>query len=205
MSDFSIERDLRAAAKARGAKVEDRGIGHFQIIGDRLVNYWPFSKTKTAHVKDAPSGAKHISIREAVALAFSAPPPAPADFSVASVKHKDIPKGFRKLSGLFKLQHGLCSLCAQPMELLNVSTLPKNERKRLFKDRDRVGMIATIDHTLPKSKARGIDNNTRAAHHACNGMKADLLIEPFPLPCFDSKRLPKIWLAPGVFIEMEAQ
>ncbi len=203
MSDAKIEKALLAAVKARGATLKDCGSGHFQIIGDWLVNYWPFSKAQTAHVKGAVSGQRHISPADAVAMAFSAPTPVP-DFSVASVKHKSLPKGFRKLSGLFKVQHGLCSLCAQPMELLNVNSLSKQERKRLFKDRDRVGMIATIDHTLPKSKAKGIDNNTRAAHHACNGVKADLLIEPFPLPCFDSKRLPKIWLAPGVFIDMEA-
>jgi hypothetical protein len=198
----SVENELRSAASARGAKVEDRGGGHFHIIGDMLVNYWPLSKSRTAHISGSAHGTKHVSIAEAVAMAFKvAPPPSPlAHLQPASNKP---PKGFRKVSGLFRKQGGLCSLCAQPMILVNMKTLPKPERKQLFKDRSRIALVATIDHTLPRSKARGVDNNQRAAHHACNGIKADQLIEPYPLPCYEAQPLPKIWLAPGVFLEME--
>lgn len=199
MTDAKIEKELRAAVVARGATLKDCGGGHFQILGDRLVNYWPFSKTRTAHIKDTPAGAKHIPIAVAVDMAFLKPVTAEAKAIVPKPT-----RGFRKVSHLFGLQRGLCSICAGPMKLVNIVAMPKPERKRFFKDSAAVAMVATIDHTLPKSLARGVDNNTRAAHHACNGVKGNQLLEPYPLPCYDKMPLPKIKLAPGVYLDMEA-
>ncbi len=71
---YNYEKDLLAAATARGAQVIDRGNGHFQIKGRLLVNYYPFSKTRTAYVAGTLHGDKHVSPTQAVAMAFDAPP-----------------------------------------------------------------------------------------------------------------------------------
>lgn len=70
----NIETDLRDAAAARGATVSDKGNGHFQIRGRLLVNYYPFSKRRTAYVAATTHGKEGVSPTEAVAMAFSAPP-----------------------------------------------------------------------------------------------------------------------------------
>lgn len=71
---MQYERDLRSAAKQRGAQVADCGNGHFQIRGRLLVNYYPSSKKRTAYVAGTTHGKTHVSPTEAVAMAFDAPP-----------------------------------------------------------------------------------------------------------------------------------
>lgn len=70
----NVETDLRDAAAARGATVQHLGNGHFQIRGRLLVNYYPWSKKRSAYVAATTHGVNHISPTEAVAMAFSAPP-----------------------------------------------------------------------------------------------------------------------------------
>lgn len=106
-----------------------------------------------------------------------------------------ISKGHRKVIHLFRIQGGLCSLCAGRMELVNFNALPKKFVRDLrANDPARFSLIASLDHTLPLSGFRGIENNTRAAHIGCNEAKHSQLVEPFPLPCFE---LPSIKLPSG--------
>ena len=66
--------DLLDAAAARGATVTDKGNGHYQVRGRLLVNYYPFSKRRTAYVAATTHGKEGVSPTEAVAMAFAAPP-----------------------------------------------------------------------------------------------------------------------------------
>ena len=73
----NLETDLRDAAAARGATVSEKGPGHYQIRGRLLVNYYPFSKKRTAYVAQTTHGKHHTSPTDAVAMAFAPPPIAP--------------------------------------------------------------------------------------------------------------------------------
>lgn len=73
----NIETDLRDAASDAGATVKDCGGGHYQIRGRLLVNYWPESKKRSAHVAGTTHGKHHVSPTEAVQMAFTPPPIAP--------------------------------------------------------------------------------------------------------------------------------
>lgn len=70
----NIETELRDAAAARGATVNARINGHFQIKGTLLVNYYPFAKTRTAYIAATTRGIRDATIEQAVAMAFEAPP-----------------------------------------------------------------------------------------------------------------------------------
>lgn len=73
----AVETSLRAAAAARGAVVKALGAGHFQIKGELLVNYYPFSRKRTAYISATTRGIQGATVDQAVALAFQ--PPAIAD------------------------------------------------------------------------------------------------------------------------------
>lgn len=61
---------LRRACAARDAKLELKGEGHFHIRGDRLVNYYPFSRRRTAYVPDETRTVYNVDPDQAVELAF---------------------------------------------------------------------------------------------------------------------------------------
>lgn len=76
MTDSIIERDdavrkqLFKAAKANGLYADEKGYGHFQIRGgQRLVNYYPFSKRQTAFVEGTTKGVPYCSIKDALKMA----------------------------------------------------------------------------------------------------------------------------------------
>jgi hypothetical protein len=63
--------ELFAAANARGAVVSEHAPGHFQIRGTFLVNYYPFSKRRSAFVHGTPTQTD-LTPSQAVELAFQA-------------------------------------------------------------------------------------------------------------------------------------
>ncbi len=59
----------------KGLTIEAKSLHHFQIKGGAfLVNYYPFSKDKTAYVAATKKGFKGVSPQRAVELALSPPP-----------------------------------------------------------------------------------------------------------------------------------
>ena len=65
---------LRKVAKERGATVEHKGNGHYQVKGALLVNWFPKSKSMTAYVAGTTSSKRGVSEPEqVVAMAFSQP------------------------------------------------------------------------------------------------------------------------------------
>lgn len=199
-------KELQAVAKKHGARVEHCGNGHFQIHGDWMVNYWPLSKKRTAHVHGQASGETHRSPAEAVALAYSkAHPCEPVPQKAKAVQETNAAaeqkegKGFKRLRAKFRAQGGLCSLCAGPMVLVNFIALKPAARRAAFAN----PIVATIDHDVPRLHGRAIDNNLRAAHKACNEIKGSELIEPYPLARYENPRPILLKLPDGKFVEME--
>jgi hypothetical protein len=69
---MSSKTTLQKLAAKRGLRIEERGPGHFQIIGGpSLVNYWPDPKRRSAHIVGATSGGRHgVTPEQAVEMAF---------------------------------------------------------------------------------------------------------------------------------------
>ena len=69
-------KSLAAIAAKRGLRVEERGLGHYQIIGGScLVNYYPESKRRSAYIAGETGKARHcISPQQAVEMAFEPAP-----------------------------------------------------------------------------------------------------------------------------------
>ena len=68
---------LEALAKKRGLRIEERGLGHYQIIGGScLVNYYPQSKRRSAYIAGSRAGeTRHfISPEKAIEMAFEPAP-----------------------------------------------------------------------------------------------------------------------------------
>jgi hypothetical protein len=56
-------------AFANGIQSTDFGNGHLQFVGKLTVNYWPFSKNRTAHIKDTKKTFANFSPLNAITLA----------------------------------------------------------------------------------------------------------------------------------------
>lgn len=67
---------LKKIAAKRGLRVEERGAGHFQIIGGScLVNYYPNSKRRSAYIAGTTGKARHgVTPQQAVEMAFEPAP-----------------------------------------------------------------------------------------------------------------------------------
>lgn len=64
-------RKLKLACEKSGAALELKGEGHFHIRGERLVNYYPFSRRRTAYIPDSNQTLHYIDPEQAVELAYS--------------------------------------------------------------------------------------------------------------------------------------
>jgi len=67
-----ILQELRRACELRGATLDLKGEGHFHITGDRLVNYYPFSRRRTAYLPDPGKTIYNVNPDQAAELAFHA-------------------------------------------------------------------------------------------------------------------------------------
>lgn len=146
--------DLRAAAKARGADVQDKGGGHFHIRGRLLVNYYPFSKKRSAYVAGTTRAEVSVSPTQAVAMAFEAPPLAPS-----SNKDKRSKKSRRIRERMIARGCVHCHWCRAPLDINN----------------------STIDHVIPIARG-GLDNdnNRVLACEPCNKARGHAMPEIAP-------------------------
>lgn len=142
---------LRKEAEKAGLSVVKKSDMHYQITGGALlVNYYPTSKKKTAHVAGTKKGIRHVTPAEAVAMANKAP---------KKVSGKKKRKQHKSLKGrMFKKQKGLCCWCS----LLMVMTSDDNDP-----------LQATIEHVIPLARG-GLDNanNIKIAHKKCNNERS---------------------------------
>ena len=65
--------DLKKQAMIAGVEYTERPNGHIQLRGPLLVNYYPFSKQRTAYVAGTKKAATGISPQQALAMCFEAP------------------------------------------------------------------------------------------------------------------------------------
>ena len=87
---------LLIAAKAAGVEVTEKGPGHFHLRGASLVNYYPFSKDRTAFSPRVPT-AKHVTPEVAVAMALETAPDAPPPESYFTIFGRPVTEAeFRK-------------------------------------------------------------------------------------------------------------
>ena len=78
---------LSAIAAKRGLRVEERGMGHFQILGGScLVNFYPYSKRRSAYIAGTTGRAVHnVTPEQAVEMAFQ---PAPEGWNKPRVESR---------------------------------------------------------------------------------------------------------------------
>lgn len=65
--------ELRQAVDAAGLQLVTKSHGHYQVVGQLTVNYWPFSKARTTHVKDSKLSHKGCDIAEVIRIAQREP------------------------------------------------------------------------------------------------------------------------------------
>lgn len=72
---INLVNDLKHLAGQRGLTVTLVSNGHFKVSGyeDVVVNYWPGSKNRTAHVEGTSAGVKGCSPLDVIKLATSLP------------------------------------------------------------------------------------------------------------------------------------
>lgn len=150
-TERNIETDVRDAAAARGATVVECTAGHYQIKGRLLVNYYPFSKRRTAYVAQTTHGKRDVSPTEAVNMAFTAPP-------IANDHHKDDRgKNSRRKRALLIRRNGPhCHWCEVIVTLES----------------------STLEHVIPLDRG-GLDNanNRVLACRACNQARGNNMPE----------------------------
>jgi hypothetical protein len=68
-SDIEVS-EMYRLAEEKGMTVQEVSPGHYHVInGDVLVNYWPCSKQRSAHVKGHKKGLVHCSAEDVIKLA----------------------------------------------------------------------------------------------------------------------------------------
>lgn len=142
MGVADIEINLIQQCKDFGLELISKPNGHYQIKGHLLVNYYPFSKQKTAYVAGTKNGKKFASIKEAVEMALTAP-----DKVAKNDQDKRGKNNRKKRAALIKKGVTSCFWCNEPLTLDN----------------------STLEHKIPLARG-GLDNanNRTLACHDCN-------------------------------------
>lgn len=129
---------LRKAASA-GIEVYEKPNGHLQLLGPLLVNYYPWSKKRSAYVKGTNKAFENCDIDKAISLCFSVPD------GLKPTKRKK--KSTRQLREKMLKRQSVCHWCAQP---LTIDT-------------------STVEHIIPLSKGGlDCANNRVLACYECN-------------------------------------
>lgn len=70
---LSCSSELLELAREFGIRVTRRPLDHYQIHGQRLVNYWPESQNLTAYAANERHGERHVDPYRAIELAMMLP------------------------------------------------------------------------------------------------------------------------------------
>lgn len=138
---------LREIAKQAGATVIEKVSGHYHIQGKLLVNYWPNSKKRTAHVDGTVGSKTNVTPKEAVIMAFTKPARVKKG-EKRDIRDEDYASDRRSLL----TKSNQCHWCGQFLIL----------------------RTSTLDHRVPLSRG-GLDNacNWVLACLHCNSLRAD--------------------------------
>ena len=135
--------------------IEDKGNGHYQIIGNVLVNHYPESKSSSAYIKGTTKAIKNVSCEDAIQLAIN-----PITKEIPKVKRKS---SYKKVKEKMYQKDKQCKICGT--QILWIED-------------------CTLDHIIPISKG-GLNNsnNYQLAHERCNQNKGnEILVEDKRLP-----------------------
>lgn len=105
----AIRNKLESLCDEKGVELEIKSNGHAQLRGPLLVNYYPFSKTKTAYVKNTTEGRKNVSPEDAVSMCFKEP---------SGIKRAKRRVSYKRVRSLL-LERGVtkCHWCKEPLTL----------------------------------------------------------------------------------------
>lgn len=126
--------ELKKIADGVNVRIKDCGNGHIQIEGLMLVNWWPESKKRTAHVGATRKGFTGVSAQRAIELAMQPPPIVEVKDERRSTYRDVKTKMFRKQK--------TCNWCHVYLSL--DGKIPGT-------------MKATLDHVIPLKRG-GLDN-----------------------------------------------
>lgn len=126
--------------------------GHYQIQGKLLVNYYPFSKNRTAYVAGTTSGYPHVSPKRAVEMAMTRP-------DLVSADQKDKRSTNTRKIRKRLLRGRACVKCHWCPTIIDLDT-------------------STLDHIIPIA-AGGLDNdnNRTLACEPCNRARGHAMPE----------------------------
>jgi 5-methylcytosine-specific restriction endonuclease McrA len=135
-----VPKDLLQAADREGLVVEERDFGHFQIKGGiLLVNYYPYSRRRSAYIEGMVKAHHHVTPEEAVRMALR-PKPIPTQ--------QERRRTYIKIKSKLYRISDQCYQCKQPI--------------LVFKD-------ATLEHKVPLSQGGlDNENNMALSHEKCN-------------------------------------
>ena len=141
--------ELKKIADGVNVRIKDCGNGHIQIEGLMLVNWWPESKKRTAHVGATRKGFTGVSAQRAIELAMQPP---------LIVEVKDERRStYRDVKTKMFRKQKTCNWCH--VQLTLDGEIPGT-------------MKATLDHVIPLKRG-GLDNanNWVLACEPCNSKR----------------------------------
>lgn len=140
---------IKRKAEELGLTFSDKGNGHFQIKGQLLVNYYPFSKTRSAYVAGTTQKAKHVTHAQAFKMANEAP-------TLQGRKDKRSSNSKKIRAGIWHKKTKQCHWCDKPLTVEN----------------------STIEHIIPLNRG-GLDHsmNRTLACPECNHSRGDNMPE----------------------------
>ena len=68
-----IRKAITKESERLGIPVEEKPNGHFVIKGSLTVNYYPFSKRRTAYIKSTTKGCNHVDVKKAFLMSMRQP------------------------------------------------------------------------------------------------------------------------------------
>lgn len=135
-------------AAAAGIEVIEKPNGHLQLVGPLLVNYYPWSKKRSAYVKGTNKAFEGCDIDKAISLCFDVPE------GLKPTKRKK--KSTRQMRRKMLAKQPGCYWCGQ---VLTLDT-------------------STIDHIIPLSKGGlDCSNNRKLACFDCNQRRGNTMPE----------------------------
>lgn len=135
-----VPEDLLKAAEKEGLSVVERGAGHFQIRdGVLLVNYYPFSRRRSAYIEGMVKAHHYVTPEQAVQLALS-----PRGIPIKQKRRKT----YVNIKMRLYRDSDVCYRCGKPIIV--------------FGD-------ATLEHKVPLSQGGLDNiNNMALSHEQCN-------------------------------------
>lgn len=136
----NLIKKLKNLAEQNGIKYTERINGHIQLQGQLLVNYYPFSKKRSAYIAGTKGKVSHVTPEKAIEMCNEAP-------IFRGLKDKRSTNSYAKRQKMFKNGMRKCCWCGCRLTI----------------------QTSTIEHIIPLARG-GLDNanNRKLACETCN-------------------------------------